>query len=191
MKMAKNMTTETLLLQAPPPSNRTSAPRDVRQSLPLRARRPAPHDMKNALAIFEQARVDGTMGDRGFTPAKVREAVRLAGTVGLDRTRSHPAGARLDAAFRALAVEHPAPWPMTCWAHHQDLLRAMVHVARARLALLLGQPAVARERLTAARSVLERLGSEETMIIWFRTTKAILALDEAERRLDDLTPKAA
>jgi hypothetical protein len=147
--------------------------------------------MKNALAILEQARLNGTMGDRAFTPAKVWEAVRAAGTVELDRTSSHPAGARLDAAFRVLAAEHPAPWPMTCWAHHQDLLRAMVHVARARLAVIVGQPSVARGRITAARSALERLGSEETMIIWFRTTKAILALDEAERRLDDLTPKAA
>lgn len=149
-------------------------------------------EIARALASLQRVPLDPANGRSVFAEARLCEAVRRAGTVALDRTRSHPAGACLDLAFGVLSGEHGAPpWPMTHRAHQRDLLRAMVHLARARLALIRGQILGARDRLAAARSVLERIGRDETMLVWLRITRAILALDEAERRLADIAPRAA
>lgn len=184
------MTTETLLENAPPPSNSTSPPRDVPPS-PPHVRRPASWDIKSALVTLDQARLEGAEEDHIRAWERLCDAVQKAGTVGLDRTRSLPAGAHLDTAFRVLTLDHTAPWPLACWSHHRDLLRSMVHLARARLALIRGQISVTREHLAAARDMLQRLRDCESSIIGPRTTKAIRALDQAERHMEHTAPRAA
>ena len=178
-------------LMDPPATPRHDRPRDEKDGndmytgrmLPFSARTPLARDVKGALKSLRLACAEDAQGRRGASEARLGEAVRVAGTVALDRTASDPAGARLDAAFGLLATDHTAPWPLASSVHHKDLLRTMVHLARARLALIRGRLPQAMGCLGAARALLDRIQDAEEPVVWCRIALVLLALDEAERRL--------
>lgn len=144
-----------------------------------------------SLANLLLSRLHAKAGEPALADAYALKGIILAGRAGSGRLRAHAAGSRIDAAFDVLAREQTEPWPLIHRAHRKDLTLAMVHIARARLAVIVKNVPGARARLADARTVLKRIGREETLLVRLRLVAALRALDDADRVLCGDAPKAA